>query len=71
MRIIPQPEELSKLWHHLLRQRMLEEEARVEAGDQLNLGQRFLNHRLKVKIRRVWVNEITKQSTEAKENIHM
>ena len=26
----------------------LEEEACVEAGDELNLGQRFLNYRLKV-----------------------
>lgn len=31
---------------------MLEEEACVEAGDELNWGQRFLNHRLKVIIGR-------------------
>lgn len=30
----------------------LEEEACVEAGDELNLGQRFLNYRLKVIIGR-------------------
>lgn len=32
----------------MLRWGMLEEEAGVEAADELNWGQRFLNHRLKV-----------------------
>lgn len=39
-------EELYKWWHHWLRQGMLEEEACVEDGDELNLGQRFLNNRI-------------------------
>lgn len=49
---------------------MLEGEACVEAGDELNLGQRFLSHRLKVIIGTVWVNEIT-QAGCRKENIRM
>lgn len=49
---------------------MLEGEACVEAGDELNLGQRFLSHRLKVIIGTVWVNEIT-QAGCRRENIRM
>ena len=45
---------------------MLEEEACVEAGDELNLGQRFLSHRLKVIIGSVWVNEITEAGCRSK-----